>query len=410
MAPLLGSLTCDALSHTYMIPKATKLFSVLTFAALAVVLVRCVSPLELETETESRLTISGIVSNDPNQRVISVVTTNELSTKVTPVAATGRVLKDGEFLADLESPETGKLQLPANLVFEEGSTYSFEITSTSGGSTFQTFPQLISAPSAPQSLTWRKGTDLSENSDGLVIEVPVVEILTEIPIEPEQPAQYFRYQMETVYELREVPKESVDTTITVEERFVIGVGTVYDTVKLYTPDTVKTCYIPKRADEFPSVLVETNDLATGLARQPMLTREIDDSFKWKHFFNVYLHRIDERAYNYYRQLERLSSLNGSLYDEVPAAVRGNLFDVSDSTRIVLGYIELAVVDTLRLSLNEGDLGQIIQDGCRPGSGEEIECPPQLPHPTTGEPTPCKCWDCDIVYGKDKAKKPFYWDE
>ena len=373
----------------------------------------CVSPLEIDADLQTALVIRGVLTNSEGLRSIEIGQSQDLNQAIRPIGeVSASIFKDGQEVAEMiEVPgQVGELELPSGFTFERGSSYHVEIITGSDGKVYRSFPQTISEDIPDQSLDWRRGFTTVENSEGLPQEVAGVEILVQIPVEPEQPTRYFRYQMEDVWEFREVPKPSVDTLITVEERFVIGVGIVFDTVKIFTPDTAKVCYLSRTVADYPSLILATDELSSGLARQVVISREIDASFLFQHYFNVYRHSIDERAYEYYQKLERLSQLDGSLYDEIPAAVRGNLYDVADSNRIILGYIELSVADTMRLSLNENDLNQIIRDGCRPGSGENIECPPQIPAPGTGFVTPCQCWDCDIVHGLDKTLKPAYWDD
>lgn len=368
----------------------------------------CVSPLELDRAVESRLNISGIITNGSTQRTITIARTDQFRTNVADVSATGKLFEDGQLLAELEAPEPGRLLVPQSVTFEQGAVYFFEITAD--GQVFRTLPQALPAPAPSHSLTWREGTEVFLNSRGVPVEREAVEILADFDVEPSQPNQFFRYQMESAYELREIPREQVDTTVIIDSTFVLGEGWRVEITKEFTPDTAKICYLSRPVNTYPSVLVATAPLAAGPARQKMMSQPIDGSFAWKQVFSVYRHQITQEAYQYYERLERLSNLDGSLYDEIPAAVRGNLFDVADSTAIVLGYIELSIADTMRLSLDGSTLGRFIRDGCRPPPGDPLECPPAIPNPSTGEIPPCKCFDCDLVFGRDKTIKPFYWDE
>ena len=60
-----------------------------------------------------------------------------------------------------------------------------------------------------------------------------------------------------------------------------------------------------------------------------------------YYIEIQQRSISKEAYNYWRTVDRLTSNNGSLFDTAPAAVRGNLTCVSDSSQAVYGLFEVS---------------------------------------------------------------------
>lgn len=60
-----------------------------------------------------------------------------------------------------------------------------------------------------------------------------------------------------------------------------------------------------------------------------------------YYIEIQQRSISKEAYNYWRTVDQLTSNNGSLFDTAPAAVRGNLTCVSDSSQAVYGLFEVS---------------------------------------------------------------------
>ena len=96
------------------------------------------------------------------------------------------------------------------------------------------------------------------------------------------------------------------------------------------------------------------------------------------------------------------AFQGQLYDEIPAGVDGNVFEVADPTRRVLGYVEFSLADTTRISVDQNDMGIELLDDCRPAPGDPVFCERLMLEP-------CKCWDCDSLYGQETLIRPVWFN-
>ena len=376
-------------------------------------IVGCVSEFDFRTNTSALPGISGVISNSPDQRTLFVFETDGINENL-PVSATGALYADGNLAVQLVEESPGQLKIPIDYQLKSGVSYYFEIT-TSQNRTFQTIPQKILPFTKQQTLSWERSVESIpdiRNPDRIVPPTNVVNIYTNLEIDQSDDSVYFyRWQMSDTWLFREIPRPFVDTFVVIDsERAITGPGTwkwVYDTSIVYTPDTAKDCYPTREIDEYASVLLETSNLDQGTATIKMMSREIDQSFLFKHYFSVFLHRIDAATYDYYAKAERLISNQGSLYDEVPAPLTGNVFDKNNPEAPVLGYIEMSFPDTMRVAIEKDDLNMVIEDECRPRGNGTIACK-EITSPGGGEPQPCKCYDCDKVFGEETDVKPPFW--
>ncbi|MEM7368603.1 MAG: DUF4249 family protein [Bacteroidota bacterium] len=378
-------------------------------------LMGCVSELDFEFEQTGIPIVHGILSNSVGERVIFVQQTGQVDSIAKPVSASGRIFQDGQSLGNLTQIRKGELELPRNLRFEEGKEYFVEVR-TDDGRVFQTQPQLILPQASARDLRWKRRSRFDgTNLEGIPIEIPFVDILAVLEVDQNEEEKYYRWQAEDVWLFREVPKTILDTSIVIDTNWIIGIGRVLDTTVIIEEDPIKECFPRRDVSHYPSTLTRTGNLEAGLVEVPVMSREIDQSFLFQHYFNVYLKRIGFHAYDFYDKSERLMSIAGTLYDETPAPVSGNVFDLMDSTELVIGYVEMALTDTIRLGISIEELHYFLHDDCRPKDGGDLFCESYIP-PCDGrdpfcdrELIPCVCWDCDSIYGIGADIRPEWWE-
>lgn len=389
---------------------------VLGMGIISLIYQGCVSEIDFEFEQTGIPIVSGVLSNSAGERIIRVQQTGTVDSIASPVSATGKIFEDGVLAGNLTQTSKGELKLPDQLILEEGKAYMVEVR-TDAGRVFQTRPQTILPKGEVENLTWTRRSRLEgTNVDGVPIEIQMVDIAGVIEVDQRKEEEYYRWQAEDIWLFKEVPKTFVDTTIVIDTNFVIGVGRVIDTTIVIEEDPVKECYPRRDVSYYPSSITRTGKFATGRVEIPVMSREIDQSFLFQHYFNVYLKRIDFKAYDFYDKSQRLMAAAGTLYDEVPAPASGNVFDAEDSTKLVLGYVEMALTDTIRLEISIEELHLFIHDDCRPIDGSDFFCERYKP-PCFGrdpnckhDPVPCVCWDCDSIFGVGSDIRPDWWQQ
>lgn len=369
----------------------------------------CISEIEFDVERTGTPIVSGILSNSPSERIISVMQTVEIEEIAEFIPATGRIFRNEILVGSMVEISKGQLRLPEDLILEEGNNYHIEVV-LPDGTVIQSLAQSILPKASIPELEWQR-TDIlaGENHEGLPIEIPFVEILAIVENADAKNESFYRFQSEDVWLFREVPKPRVDTTVVYDTMKLLGGGILVDSMIVIEPDPVKDCFPRRDVSMYPSVLLRTGGLQTGRIEVPVMAREIDQSFLFQHYFNVYARRINRSTFDFYQKSERLIEASGTLYDEIPAPVIGNVFDVNDPDHRILGYVEFSLADTIRLSLSKLELHMFLHDDCRPLDGGPIVCR-TVPAPDGSPPPPCKCWDCDSIFGVGSDIRPIWWEE
>jgi hypothetical protein len=93
------------------------------------------------------------------------------------------------------------------------------------------------------------------------------------------------------------------------------------------------------------------ELGGGILKdQVVYTRDEfpDIEFSYRHYFNISQYSLTRSAYKYWSHLKIVANPTGSFIDIPPAAVIGNMYNVSDPKEIVLGYFEVAAEEIIRV--------------------------------------------------------------
>lgn len=126
----------------------------------------------------------------------------------------------------------------------------------------------------------------------------------------------------------------------------------------------KTCFITLYEQPQSLFLYSSAELSqTRIDDQLFLTKVLDVTFYNKHYFNLIQYSITEDAYNYWQRLDQVVNRVGSIFDTPVAKVRGNLYNFNDISEEVLGYFEVAAVDTTRNLLSRANVPFYIPMPC-----------------------------------------------
>ena len=356
----------------------------LVFRLLPVLLIMgCVSEIDfLKDEFKGFYVINGVISNSPEDRQITIGIHDGFDTASVKVQATGKVFKDDEFLVDLIAERPGVLSFPETFMMEVGARYYVEIT-TVNNFVFRTEPTTIAAPWQGDSMSF----DVVRRVDGVNASgAPAyswfVDVFTYIRMPQEEEGKRFlRTMMAEAWSVQEV-RNPVNPT----------------------GDIVRTCYLSEEVTENESFMIASEDLVPGtLAKIRTGSTVINSTFLSKHYFNCYIHSISQEAYDFYVSADNLISNQGTIFDEIPAPLTGNVYNVDPDGAKVYGYVDLSLSDTIRLGVHYSQLGRSLFDKCTtPGVG----C--NTVSFNGGPPPPCDCYDCHLVYGFESLYKPDYW--
>ena len=334
----------------------------------------CITEIDLSSSGESELIILGIFSNSPGERTLRVSETNGLDTLSNAIPATAEIFENGKLYGSLTPLETGVLTLPQELTLLAGHTYEIEV-SLPDGRRFRSLPQVVQPNTIQDSLTIEYRPRDERLEDGSLYFQWYAELYAHITTAPSAPKTYFRWQVDNSWSLRDW-RDSL-------------------------------CYLEEGVDEFPAAILNPQPLTYGPQKIHLASRKLDFAFKENFYFNAYLHPIDSQAHSYYEKARTLSENEGTLFDELPAPLEGNIREMmgNEMKKAVLGYIEFSLADTARaLVIGGGDIPISILERCH-----ENACQSFPPAP----PPPCPCPNCRLFfleyYLTETSIRPDYWN-
>ena len=353
--------------YQYIHPFFRKLFAITILGFTAA----CISPLDVDFGSKEFFVISGVVSNSPKERIITVSTHDENFIFGRPHASTGAIYKDGNHEADLlPGSNAGELHVPLTLEIEEGAAYFIEVK-TASGLVIRSAPVVVQARLQTIDLTFEVVQRAAQYNEFGVPDIGnYLRVFATVSTNSNQSA-YYKWQVDEAWSHTE------------------------------NPPLGRTCYVTNTVADNPITVFDSDGLSSAESKILILDRLIDESFLEIHYINAYAHSISKQAALYYQNALRLSNIQGTLYDEIPAPLEGNLSVVSGGESELYGFVDFSLADTLRLRLDQSDIKLLLNDRC----DAVPACKPGSPF---GPPPPCRCRDCAQVFGQNTLIKPEYW--
>jgi hypothetical protein len=158
----------------------------------------------------------------------------------------------------------------------------------------------------------------------------------------------------------------------------------------------KVCWA---TSESGSILIKNTSLLSeaSISRFPInFITPATDRLKEKYSIIVNQYSINEQEYEYWDKMQRLTEHSGTLYDDIPFSVPGNIYCVEDPTEKVLGYFSVSAKTSKRIFIANTLSGmvQLYND-----------CPISPPIPF-GEPVPTLGVNVWIIYDHSQEVPPY----
>jgi hypothetical protein len=80
-----------------------------------------------------------------------------------------------------------------------------------------------------------------------------------------------------------------------------------------------------------------------------------DRFNSRYSLNVRQYALSEEAYNYWKELKKVTEDLGTFFDPLPSTLRGNIHNIDDENEIVLGYFDAFTVQEQRIFISNNEL-------------------------------------------------------
>jgi hypothetical protein len=295
----------------------------------------CVQPINFANENpEKALVIEGSFNNLRERQEFHLWETNGFDGAPIPIAnASVRVRCTDGRSAAYSYIDKGLYVLDTTNRFfgEVGKAYFIEIDN--GTTTYQSDPEIMPEVIVPDSAFWDAGKQTSLSSQGIVTAISTIDAFVSTPLKRKNTEGYLRWRVDDAFQFTTQPS--------------------------CTPfGNTETCYYSKQSS--PQIVNILSSRETGLEKSnkiKLISEPVEPYFKFNelHYFSVYQFSITEKAYDYWRQYNAIVDQNGSIFDRVPAAIKGNVYNKNDKNDRILGYFEVAAGAITRTFTRGGEV-------------------------------------------------------
>jgi Domain of unknown function (DUF4249) len=314
-----------------------KLLRFLTLIITILFLSGCIEDIPFKTDTGAGLLIvDGGFSDVDEPQAIMLSRTSTYGLAPEPVLGATITVKslDGKIGVYVEK-EKGKYVLdPQILRGVSGQSYYLDIT-LGNKEKYQSEPEMMPARITPDSIFWDFGYEFIANSNTFERKEEVVNLYVSTPFKAENKDAFLRWRLYSDFR--------------------------FQTLSRCNPfGSTTTCYYSKELIKSNINILsskETGLARTNKARVDFSTIAPGYPFLERHYFSLYQHAITAKAYDYWQKINTVANQNGSIFDRVPASVKGNVFNKNNPKEQVLGYFEVSSVAIKRIFVTGGDIKQ-----------------------------------------------------
>ncbi len=162
----------------------------------------------------------------------------------------------------------------------------------------------------------------------------------------------------------------------------------------------KVCYVSELLNVEEIEPVDGNILNSDyLDNHELYKTDISFKFQEGFYLNVYQQSLSEGAAEYFRQIHKLTSRTGNMFEGPVGSLVSNFKNITDPEEKVFGYFYATAVDSFHVATNPYEIYVPI-----PGR----YCPSPLPPPPGGGCAVEVCCDC-LDAPVSTMEKPDYWE-
>ena len=306
------------------------------------VLASCVSPLDRFAEySGGQIVISGQVSSLEQNTVIYVGRTSDRHRLPEPVeGAVVTLYEDGSFSYNFsEDPEVRGRYLLPDFQGAPGHTYHIQVAFPDG-EIFSSAPEKMPVLTGDDDVYYSIEKEEFTDEDGIVADRYFIKIYTSHALPSAEEPVFLKWHVEEVYVLS--PTDFPDPFGNVPP----------------------SCYIDQPVDPQRIVLFSTEGIkTTSIPNLLVASRQIDATFKERHYFTTFQSSITREAYEYWRKIDILANQTGSIFDGPPARVKGNITSTSNHEKEVLGYFQAVSQKRSRFFVLPSDMPIYLKPHC-----------------------------------------------
>jgi hypothetical protein len=345
----------------------------------------CIEEIPFKTNTGDGLLVvdGGFSDNEDEPQTITLQKTTAFGTAPEPVKSAKVSVKsiDGKEGVYVEKKD-GKYTLePQILRGVVGQTYYLEIM-LSTGQTYQSDPEIMPARVTPDSIFWDFGTETNAVKNTVGIEQKVVNVYVSTPFKVEKNDTYLRWDLYSAFQFE-----------------------TFEDCSLPISRTVYSCYYSDLMNPQTIQVLSSKELALEKTNKTRVSYHPIDpgyTFLQKHYFSLYQHSITAKAYDYWQKTNIVANQNGSIFDRVPASIKGNVYNKDNKNEQVMGYFQVSSLAIKRVFITPAEVKQFY-----PLLALPEYCP--LLNSPDGDFKSGGCCQCvTLPYGNATRTRPFWW--
>jgi len=341
------------------------------YLIILLLLTACIDPYKIELpEGQSLLNVEGFITTEAGPHSITLTRTATYGSVfeglIRPVRQATVSIRDNEGLVVFltEDGNTGIYRTPAGYKAEIGKSYSLQIQLLEG-QVYASLPELI-LPVAPLENLEFKSTRIATESR--LNDRVGIQLIANFTDPGDQVNQYFWRLLPATYQLFTQPQNyTLPPTHPTNPR---GAA---------PKDCCNLCYIQENL--LQTFHVTTDENFNGLKTKESIAFIEDNGRRFGGTYRTDVQQISisSNAYRFLRLVQQQIRISGSVFDQPPANIRGNMISLSDPDEVVLGYFFAGASSVKRIYIDRNQLEYTalpasIPDDCREIPGTSITPP------------------------------------
>lgn len=303
----------------------------------------CIKELNFEPgKQDDLLVIYGVLSDQPGRHIFRITRTNAYERQADSNPIRGAKLS----VLDSRAQKHAFVELdPGTYGFQDtlfravaGESYQLDVVLPDGGH-YRSDVEVMPAP-VPMDSVYPK-VEVKEKTYEQIFQV-----LADVSIPADPNGIYLRWEVSRVWR-----RTSIDFGTLFLDYFHFPSYPICYMTEDPEPNSIRI-FGSKRRDAF------------ALRQQVLLSIDADEKFYERNAFEVIQYRISAKAHEYWSNIDRVGNPAGTIFDASPASVRGNIYNVENPKERILGYFEVAAVDTAYTYCERNLFQYSINDPCR----------------------------------------------
>ncbi len=299
----------------------------------------CLDPITIDVSSDNQelIVVDGQFNDSGEKQIVRLSTTQKFGLKsFDPVSGAQLQLCETEsgLCESYTEAEAGIYGLlPQRITPSEGNTYFLQV-GFSNGDSYQSTPQPLPRKQTADSVYHR--FEFETDQFGQENTEKVINVYLDTKIDKGAGPVYMRWRYDELYIF---PEESCGPL-----------------------DFPTTCYVSVSRETQNILLLNSEVLEkSSLKGLKVVGRSYFEIIEYKnrHYFNVYQQSIGREAYEYWNKVETVIAQAGTIFDQPPASVPGNVINTNEPNDRLLGFFEVAAVDVKRTYVLPADFRENI---------------------------------------------------